>query len=86
MSNLGHILADMLAPRDTRPTYEWAHEHVSTYPPLSKHGAFDVSGSRHFICPFDALDDERTREVNVLKPVRGGGSLIGDVWCVSVIK
>lgn len=86
MGKLGNLLADQLAPRDSRPTYEWAREHVSTYPPLSKHGAFDVSGSRHFIGPFDALDDERTREVNVLKPVRGGGSLIGDVWCVSVIK
>ena len=86
MGKLGNLLADMLAPRDTRPTHEWARENVSTYPPLSKHGAFDVSGSRHFIGPFDALDDERTREVNVLKPVRGGGSLIGDVWCVSVVK
>ncbi len=78
-------LSAFLNPRDSRPTHEWAHENVSTYPPLSKHGQFDTSESRHFIAPFDALDDERTREVNILKPVRGGGSLIGDVWCVSIL-
>jgi hypothetical protein len=80
------MLSSQIEPRDTRPTVEWLRENVCTYPPLSIHGPFDVSRSRHFIEPFNALDDERTREVNVLAPPRSGKSLIGDGWQVSVIK
>lgn len=83
MAGLGALLARSLEPRDSRPIYEWALEHVELHPPLTRTGPFDVSGSRHFIAVFDALSDERVREVNVLKPVRGGGSLIGDVYLVS---
>lgn len=71
-------------PRDRRTIYEWARDNVSLSPPLTKTGPFDVSISRHFIAPLDALQDDRVREVNVLKPVRGGGTLIADVWCSHV--
>jgi len=50
-------------------------------PPITRTGPFDVSGSRQFIAIFDHWQDDRARETNVLKPVRGGGSLIGDVCC-----
>lgn len=82
---LSDLITPNLAPRDTRPTTEWLRDYVQTYPPLSIHGPFDVSRSRHFVGPFDALDDERTREVNVLAPPRSGKSLIGDGWQVSCL-
>ena len=71
---------DVWAQKDRRPIYEWAADNVSLSAPLTKTGAFDVSGSRHFIPIFDALQDDFVREVNCLKPVRGGGTLIGDIW------
>lgn len=71
---------DAFAPRDRRPIHEWAKDNVVLRPPLTKTGPFDVSGSRHFIPIFNALQDDHVREVNVLKPVRGGGTLIADIW------
>lgn len=66
--------------RDLRPIYEWARDFLSLSAPLTITGPFDVGLSRHFIGPFGALQDDHVREVNVLKPVRGGGTLIADVW------
>jgi hypothetical protein len=60
---------------------EWAAENIRLQPPLTKTGPFDCSGNRHWIPVFDALQNDGVREVNVLKPIRGGGSLIGDVFC-----
>lgn len=71
---------------DRRPTHEWAREHVTLFPPITRQGKFDCTTSRHFIPIFNRLDDERTREVNILKPVRGGGSLIGDVHLVESLS
>lgn len=74
-------------PKDRQPTYHWAANGKIQLPPvISKSGPFDVSGSRHFIGPFDALDNDRVREVNVLKPVRGGGTLLADVWLARVMS
>lgn len=66
--------------RDLRPIYEWARENTDLKPPLTITGPFDVNRSRHFIAPLEALQDEHTREVNILKPLRGGGTLIADIW------
>lgn len=71
--------------RDRRPTSEWARDFVHLVPPLTKTGPFDVSISRHLAGPLDALDDDHCREVNVLAPVRGGKTLIADVWLASII-
>ena len=68
-------------PRDRRPIPEWAHEHVWLQPPITKTGFFNCADSRHFLAIFDSLQNDHKRETNVLKPVRGGGSLIGDVFC-----
>lgn len=68
-------------PRDRRPIPEWAHEFVWLRPPITKTGFFNCADSRHFIPVFDSLQNDHKREINVLKPVRGGGSLIGDVFC-----
>jgi hypothetical protein len=71
----------VFTPRDRRPIPEWAKDCIWLVPPITKTGFFDVSGSRHFIDIFGSLQNDHKRETNVLKPVRGGGSLIGDVFC-----
>lgn len=71
----------IFTPRDRRPIPEWAHEHVWLQPPITKTGWFTCADSRHFLAIFASLQNDHKREVNVLKPVRGGGSLIGDVFC-----
>src|ERR1051326_2567681 len=78
---ISQVWADIFTPRDRRPIYEWAKENIWLDPPITKVGWFDISNSRHFIAIFDSLQNDRKREVNVLKPVRGGGSLIGDIFC-----
>lgn len=80
MNRLGQSLASVWSAPDRRPTPEWANQYLDLMPPFIPTGYFDCSRSRHFLEPFAALDDERAREVNILKPVRGGGSLIGDVF------
>jgi len=47
---------------------------------LTISGKFSCAISPHFRAPMDALDKERVRKVVVGKPVRGGGSLIADLW------
>ena len=69
-----------ISSRDRRATAEWSRENVRLVPPLTKTGPFDASISRHLIGPLDALDDDHCREVNVLAPVRGGKTLIADVF------
>ena len=82
MKPLAAELSAVWTKPDRRPTPEWAAEAVMLSSPITRPGKFDCSGSRHFLEIFAALDDERTREVNILKPVRGGGSLIGDVHLI----
>ena len=74
-----------ISSRDRRATADWSRENVRLVPPLTKTGPFDASISRHLIGPLDALDDDHCREVNVLAPVRGGKTLIADVFLCSVI-
>jgi hypothetical protein len=74
-------LFDIFRPRDRRPIYEWAGENLKQLPPvLTVPGPFSVEGSRHFCGPFDALQSDAVRQVVIRKPVRGGGTLISDVW------
>lgn len=65
---------------DLRPIYSWAGEHVENPAAWTISGRFNVEISNHFKGPFDALRDHRYRRVVVRKPVRGGGSIISDVW------
>lgn len=86
MSTLIETWRQCFAPRDRRPIYDWAHDNISLAPTLSKSGKFSVATSRHFIGPFDALKNERVREVNVMAPPRSGKSLISDIfipWCIA---
>lgn len=68
-------------PIDRRPMYEWAAEHITLPPVMGRPGKFDITTVRHLIEPFHALQDEKTRRVVVVKPTRGQGTLLADVWC-----
>lgn len=64
---------------DRRPIWEWAHENIAMPPGLTRRD-FDPTISRHFLPIFDSLADDHVRQVLVRKPLRGGGTLIGDIW------
>jgi phage terminase large subunit GpA-like protein len=71
---------------ETRPVYVVAAERYHLHG-ISKPGLFDwIDQSRHYIGPLDAMKDKRTREVNMLKPVRGGGSVCGDAFLQYVLE
>jgi hypothetical protein len=65
---------------DRRPIDEWASEHVTLPPGLPIQGRYDPTTSRHFGPIFAALADPGVREVVIRKPLRGGGTLISDIW------
>ena len=73
-------------PIDRRPIYEWAAQHVEMPAVLTVQGKFNPSISRHLIEPFEALQNDRVRRVVILKPTRGGGTLLADVWCTWVMS
>jgi hypothetical protein len=66
-------------PPDRRPIEEWASENIELPPVLTKRGKFSIADSRHFAGPLAAIRHDRVRGIRVLKPVRGGGTLIADV-------
>lgn len=75
------------APPDRREIWEWARENVwlPDNGVFTRTGFFDVAESRHFIAPLEWLWSPYIREVNILKPVRSGGTLIADVFLPSCI-
>jgi len=64
---------------DRRPIWEWAEDSIAMPPGLTKRD-FDPSVSRHFLPIFDALADDHVRQVVIRKPLRGGGTLLSDIW------
>lgn len=73
-------------PVDRRRTSEWAQDrNVWLTPPLSKEGWLDLTESRHFVEPLDAMWDDGVRQVNLLAPPRSGKTLIVEVHVHSVI-
>jgi phage terminase large subunit GpA-like protein len=72
-------------PKDRRPIREWASDHVTLSPPLTVTGKFTTFNSRYLEAPLDALDNERVRQVNIRAPVRGGKTLIADVWLPHIV-
>lgn len=85
MAQLNTIWQTAFAPRDRRPTREWAGEHVVLGPPLTKSGPFSCAESRYLEAIIDALDNDRVRQVNVRAPVRGGKTLVADIWVPHII-
>lgn len=49
-------------------------------PPGLTHRDFDPSISRHFLPIFDGLADDHVQQEVVRKPLRGGGTLVSDIW------
>jgi len=83
--NLEHQWSGAFTKPDRRPIWEWAADNITLPAVLTKTGAFDVSGSRHFMLPFTWLHSESVREVNVMAPPRSGKTLLADVsvpWAV----
>lgn len=73
-------LADGVAELDRRPIYEWAAEFIENPGAWTQSGKFNPDFSNHFKGPFDALQNPSLKRVTVRKPIRGGGSLISDIW------
>jgi hypothetical protein len=80
MIALDDIWSKAFGPPDRRPIKDWAAENIALPPVLTKRGKFSTDGSRHFEAPLAALQHDRVRGVRILKPVRGGGTLIADVF------
>ncbi len=73
-------LVDCFREKDRRPIHEWASDNLSLPSVLTLTGRFSADRSRHFIPILEALQDDHVRQVVVRKPVRGGGTLISDIW------
>ena len=73
------------APRDRRPIYEWAREHLTLPPSYAIQGKFDVSITRPLIALFDDIQNPLVHRVRLRKPPRFGGSMLADIaipWIV----
>lgn len=86
MDKIVKRLAAFWRPPDRRSIPEWAREYVEMPPAVTIRGRFDVSRSRHLLGPFDALGSDHVRETNILAPVRGGKSLVADVWIPWIVE
>lgn len=64
---------------DRRPIHVWAEENVRLPAGLQR-DEFRIANSRHFIEPLEALANDHVREVAVMKPIRGGGTMLADIW------
>lgn len=67
-------------PPDRREIYDWAADHVRLPIGFVRPGEFSVDHSRWLIEPFHALADDTIHDITLVKPVQGGGTLVGDIW------
>jgi hypothetical protein len=84
-ASLLHRAATACTPPDRRPVYEWARDHVQLPGAFTITGQFNADLSRNLLAVFDALQDDLVRSVTLVKPTRGGGSLVADVWLPWII-
>jgi len=80
---LADVWREHWAPRDRRPSWQWAADYIELPPALTVRGKFDATRSRHFIAPMEAFDDDAVEEVSIRAPVRSGKSLIADVLLIA---
>lgn len=80
MTTIRDAWRSLTAPKDRRPIWEWASTEIELAAVLTIKGKFNPDISRHFIGPWESLQDDRVRQVVVRKPTRGGGTLISDIW------
>lgn len=64
---------------DRRPIWEWAHDNVTLPESYAQPGRFDVSTSRHFLGPMQAIQDDHVREVTCMCAIQTGKSLISEI-------
>lgn len=78
---------DSAAVSDRRKIWEWAEEHFVCPPCLTigSGGKYQPHISRHLNPILEALHNPRVRKVTLMKPVRGAGSLIADIWTVWIV-
>lgn len=65
---------------DRRPIYEWAKEYIRLPAAYTIQGNFNPDVSRHLLPIMDALQDDTIRRVTLMKPTRGAGTLVADIW------
>lgn len=80
MIDLSDIWSKAHCPPDRRLIKEWGGEKIILPPVLTKRGKFSTVDSRHFEPPLLALGHQGVRGVRILAPVRGGKTLIADVF------
>lgn len=61
---------------DRRPAWEWMKENEKLPPVYVEPGPFDATKSRYMLPVFEALCDEKVRQVDILKGIQTGGSLV----------
>lgn len=77
---IAHTWFDAFRKPDRRPIYDWAHDNITQLPAVyGDRRQFSVTGSRHFIAPFHAIQSPRIHEISVLAPVRSGKTLLADI-------
>ncbi len=71
---------------DRRPIWEWAHDHVTLPASYAQPGRFDVSTSRHFLGPMQAIQDDSVRQATWMGAIQTGKSLISEIgilWAIA---
>ncbi len=70
---------------DRRPIYDWARQHVKLGGGYARQGSFDVKTCRHLIEPFNAIQDERVREVTARAAIQALKTLMVEVASLWII-
>lgn len=74
------------SPPDRRGILAWASDEVDLQGDYAETGRFQLRESRYLVMPFECLDNDAVRMLNILKSPRTGGSLVGDIWLQHVFK
>ena len=79
MVDLSKYWRDSWAPPDRRSIPEWARENIDLQGDYAEKGFFRVENSRYLNKAFEFIANDTTRQLNLLKAVQTGGSLVGDI-------
>lgn len=65
--------------------YDWAAKYVNLKAPFSITGPFDVSISPYLKLPLEYIKNDKIKEINILKAVQTGGSLVLQLYLMWLI-
>lgn len=71
---------------DRRPVYDWARDFVHLGGGYARQGSFDIRTCRHLLEPFEAVADERVREVTCRAAIQTLKTLFVEIcslWAIS---